>query len=116
MRLRDAELALVLAPPVALTGGVAPAAVTVRYAEGTLHGFLELRNTADSLLAHGDLLQVPRDEGVETRLVFQFTDSSSFKETVRFTQHGVFRLERYQLEQRGHAFEQDLSVELAGDR
>ena len=115
MRLRRAVLALLLIPPVALTGGAAPAAVPVRYAEGTLHGFLELRNTADSILAHGDLLQAPRDSDIESRLVFQFTDSSVFRETVRFTQHGVFKLESYRLEQRGRAFEQDLSVELAGD-
>jgi hypothetical protein len=115
MHLRRAVFPILLAPSILLTGGAAPAAVSVRYAEGTLHGFLELRNTADSLLAHGDLLQVPRDSDIETRLVFQFTDSSFFQETVRFTQHGVFKLESYRLEQRGRAFVQDLSVELAGD-
>jgi len=35
---------------------VEPAAVQVRYAEGTV-GFLELRTAAGALLAHGDLLQ-----------------------------------------------------------
>jgi hypothetical protein len=117
MRLRHALITVLLLPPVALTGGgaAAPAAVPVRYAEGTLHGFLELRNTADSVLAHGDLLQVPRDSDIETRLVFRFTDSSVFRETVRFTQHGVFSLVSYRLEQHGRAFEQDLSVELLGD-
>jgi hypothetical protein len=65
MKFRRAFAVLLLAPPVALTGGAAPSAVPVRFAEGTLHGFLELRNTADSLLAHGDLLQVPRDTAIE---------------------------------------------------
>lgn len=115
MCLRRAVFPLLLAPSILLTGGAAPAAVPVRYAEGTLHGFVELRNSVDSLLAHGDLLQVPRDSDIESRLVFQFTDSSFFQETVRFTQHGVFKLESYRLEQRGRAFERDLSVELAGD-
>lgn len=98
---------LVLAP--------APAAVPVRYAEGTLHGFLELRNTADSLLAYGDLLQLPRDTGIESRLVFHFPDSSVFKETVVFTQHRVFTLLSYHLVQSGPAFKQDLDVELSRD-
>ena len=116
-RPRHLVFALLLAPSVGLTagGGTAPAGVSVRYAEGTIHGFLELRNSADSVIAHGDLLQVPRDSDIETRLVFEFGDSSVFRETVRFTQHGVFKLESYQLEQRGRAFERDLRVELAGD-
>src|SRR5580765_6554943 len=115
MQLRRAFAVLLLAPPVALTGGAAPSAVPVRFAEGTLHGFLELRNAADSLIAHGDLLQVPRDTAIESRLVFQFADSSRFEETVLFTQHRVFTLLSYKLVQTGHAFAQDLDVELSRD-
>jgi len=85
----------------------------VRWAEGTVHGFLELRSQAGELLARGDLLQVPRDSDVESRLVFHFTDSSEFRETVTFTQHQFFRLERYQLVQRGKAFAADLDVTLS---
>jgi len=87
--------------------------VPVRWAEGTVHGFLELRSQAGELLARGDLLQVPRDSDVESRLVFHFADSSEFRETVTFTQHQVFRLERYQLVQRGKAFAADLDVTLS---
>jgi hypothetical protein len=86
--------------------------VPVRWAEGTVHGFLDLRSERGALLARGDLLQVPRDSDVESRLVFHFTDSSEFRETVTFTQHGVFRLETYTLVQRGKAFEADLDVTL----
>ena len=85
----------------------------MRWAEGTVHGFLELRSQTGALLARGDLLQVPRDSDVESRLVFHFTDSSEFSETVTFTQHQVFRLERYQLVQRGKAFAADLDVTLS---
>jgi hypothetical protein len=92
---------------------VAPAAIPVRYSEGTVHGFLELRTVADSLIAHGDLLQVPGDSGIESRLVFQFADSSVFKETVTFTQHGVFTMQTYHLVQSGHAFAEDLDVALS---
>jgi hypothetical protein len=89
------------------------AGVVVRYAEGTQHGFLELRTAAGALLAHGDLLQVPRDREMESRLVFHFPDASVFEETVRFTQRDVFTLQNYHLVQRGPAFENDLEVTLA---
>lgn len=90
-----------------------PEAVAVRWAEGTVHGFLELHSASGALLAAGDLLQTPRDSDLESRLVFHFSDGSLFRETVTFTQHGVFRLERYRLEQHGKAFAADLDVSLA---
>lgn len=112
----SAALLLVMAPLlVTANDAAAPAAVPVRYAEGTLHGFLELRNTAESLLAHGDLLQVPRDSDIQSRLVFHFADSSVFEESVRFTQHRVFTMLSYHLVQTGPAFAQDLEVELSRD-
>src|SRR5712671_5226766 len=92
-----------------------PAGVAVRWAEGTVHGFVELRTESGDLLAHGDLLQIPHDADIESRLVFHFSDSSAFRETVTFTQHGVFRLESYHLVQSGKAFAQDIDVTLSGD-
>jgi hypothetical protein len=68
------------------------AAVPVRYAEGTVHGFLELRTATGTLLANGDLLQVPRDREIQSRMVFHFSDASVFEEAVTFTQHGVFTI------------------------
>ncbi|HTI06493.1 MAG TPA: hypothetical protein VL549_14380 [Gemmatimonadales bacterium] len=90
-----------------------PAAVPVHWSEGTLHGFLELHTAGGALIAEGDLLQVARDSDLESRLVFHFSDGSLFRETVTFTQHGVFRLKDYRLEQQGKAFEADLDVSLA---
>jgi hypothetical protein len=92
-----------------------PEAVSVRWAEGTLHGFLELRTKSGTLLAHGDLLQVPRDSDIESRFVFNFIDSSDFRETVTFSQHEVFRLESYHLIQHGKAFAADIEVTLSGN-
>ncbi|MGH7529765.1 MAG: hypothetical protein ACREMN_05235 [Gemmatimonadales bacterium] len=92
--------------------GVAPAGVPVRWAEGTLHGFLELRTLSDSLLAHGAQLQIPRDTHIESRLEFDFGDGSVFRESVTFTQRGVFALQRYHLVQRGNAFAVDLDAQL----
>lgn len=92
---------------------VEDAGVPVRYAEGTAHGFLELRTEAGALLAHGDLLQVSRDRQMESRLVFYFEDASVFEETVTFTQHDVFTMQNYHLVQRGPAFERDLDATLS---
>jgi len=92
---------------------VEPAAVAVRYAEGTAHGFLELRTATGALLAHGDLLQVARDRDIERRMVFHFSDASVFEEAVTFTQQGVFTMQHYHLVQSGPAFADDLEVTLA---
>ena len=89
--------------------------VTVRFSEGTVHGFLELRNDSDTLLAYGDLLQVPGDSTIETRMVLHFLDKSVFEETTTFSQHGVFRLETYHLLQQGPAFSADLDATLSRD-
>jgi len=89
--------------------------VAVRYPEGTVHGFLDLRSVQDRLLASGDLLQVPRDNGVESRLVFKFRDQSRFDETTTFTQQGVFRMQSYHLVQQGPAFAADLDAVLYAD-
>jgi hypothetical protein len=92
---------------------VEPAAVPVRYAEGTVHGFLELRTATGTLLAYGDLLQVARDREIESRMVFHFSDASVFEEAVTFTQHGVFTMQKYHLVQRGSPFADDLEVTLS---
>jgi hypothetical protein len=89
------------------------AGVPVRYPEGAQHGFVALRTATGAVLAHGDLLQVPRGRQMESRLVFHFTDASVFEETVLFTQHDVFALENYHLVQSGPAFDNDLDVTLS---
>jgi hypothetical protein len=89
--------------------------VRVRYSEGSLHGFLELRNDKGALIAHGDLLQVAGDSGIESRMVLRFLDQSFMEETVRFTQHLVFVMESYHLVQRGPAFDFDLDASLSRD-
>ncbi len=87
--------------------------VAVRYVEGTVHGFLKLRSASGEALAEGELLQVPRRQGLDSRMIFRFHDASFFEERVLFTQRGVFRMESYSLVQRGPAFAEDLEVSLA---
>lgn len=88
----------------------AAAPVTVRYLEGVTHGFLVLRSPSGELLAEGDLLEVVRPEGVDSRLVFRFRDGSLYDETVVFTQQKVFVLQSYHLIQRGPTFPEELEV------
>ena len=92
---------------------VAPAGIPVRFAEGTVHAFLELHAADGSVLASGDLAQLPREGGFESVMTFRFRDSSFFEESVRFTQRGVFALQSYHLVQRGRAFGADLDASLA---
>lgn len=107
--------AIIAAPACAQerNGAAAGVAVPVRYSEGTAHGFLTLRAEDGTRIADGALLQVPRERNIESRLVFRFRDSSLHDERVVFSQHGVFVLESYHLEQRGPAFTSDLTVSLS---
>lgn len=91
---------------------LAAAPVPVRFAEGSLHGFLVLSTPRQDLIASGDLLQVVRDGEVRSRLVFHFKDGSVFDETVVFTQRNVFTLQSYHLVQRGPVFPEDTEISL----
>jgi hypothetical protein len=103
-----AVLAAAPSPPTQEREGAVP----VRYVEGTLHGFLRLRSAGGDVIADGELLQVPRRNGLDSRMVFRFRDSSFFEEKVLFSQRGVFRMESYSLVQRGPAFAEDIEVKL----
>ena len=68
------------------------APVAVRFVEGSVHGFLLLRSSNGDTLAYGQQLQVQRDGGIESRLVFRFKDRSIHDERVFFTHCKVFTL------------------------
>jgi hypothetical protein len=89
---------------------VVAAPVAVRFAEGATHGFLALRTKDGQDVAAGELLQTPRGDRVESRLVFRFKDGSLFDETVVFTQSKVFTLLSYRAVQRGPAFAEPSEV------
>ena len=91
---------------------LAAAPVPVRFAEGSLHGFLVLSTSKEVLIASGDLLQVVRDGEVKSRLVFHFKDGSVLDETVVFTQRNVFTMQSYHLVQRGPVFPEDTEISL----
>ena len=91
----------------------AAAPITVRYAEGVTHGFLLVRSTSGAVVGEGDLLQVVRPEGVQSRLALHFRDGSLYDETAVFSQQGVFTLLGYKLRQRGPSFPMELDVSLS---
>jgi len=90
--------------------------IAVRYLEGVTHGFLALRAASGEVLADGDLLQIVRPEGVDSRLLLRFRDGSLYDETAVFTQQKVFTLQSYRLVQRGPAFPAEIEVSLTRER
>ena len=86
------------------------APVAVQFVEGSAHGFLLLRSLNGDTLGYGEQIQVQRNGGIESRLVFHFKDRSIHHETVFFKQHKVFSLEQYRLVQRGPAFPKPVDV------
>jgi hypothetical protein len=88
--------------------------VAVRFTEGVTRGFPTLRSLAGERLAHGDLVQVPRGDRVESRMVFRFKDGSLYDETAVYTQKDVFTLQSYKIVQRGPSFPE--SIEATFDR
>jgi hypothetical protein len=64
--------------------------VLVRFTEGVARGFLSLRSANGDKLADGELVQVPRPNGLEGHLSFRFADGSLYDETVLYSQRRVF--------------------------
>ena len=97
----------------ALQPGAPAEPVPVRYAEGTLHGFLELRSQEGRVLAAGDLIQNVRGDRVTARLTFHFKDGSIDDETTVFSQRRFFRLITDRRIQKGPSFPNpiDLSID-----
>ncbi|MGZ9135487.1 MAG: hypothetical protein ACXW4N_10355 [Candidatus Deferrimicrobiaceae bacterium] len=91
---------------------LAAAPVPVRFAEGSLHGFLTLSTPAGVLIASGDLLQSVRDGEIRSRTVFHFKDGSVHDETVVYSQRNVFTLQSYHLVQRGPVFPEETEISL----
>jgi hypothetical protein len=96
----------------------AGAPITVRHAEGLVHGFLILRAMDGAPLADGDLQQTAQGDRVTIRLTFRFKDGSLHDETAVFSQRGNFRLITDHLIQKGPSFPRplDLMVDAASGR
>jgi hypothetical protein len=88
--------------------------VTVRYAEGQVHGFLTLRTLDGAIIASGDLTQTDHGGRVTSELVFHFKDGSVQDETTVFSQTGRLRLLADHLVQKGPAFKHAVDVAING--
>lgn len=89
--------------------------VPVQHVEGTLHGFLVVRNAAGRVIAAGDYEQTIEGDHVSAHALFQFKDGSVNEESAEYSQKGEFRLIRYHQIQKGPSFPRavDLSIDAA---
>ena len=86
--------------------------VAVRHIEGTVHGFLVLRNTEGKPIASGDLIQVVQGNRLVSTLTFRFKDGSVDEETTVFSQRGKFRLLSNRRVQKGPSFPKPMDVSI----
>ncbi len=87
-----------------------PDPITVRFPQGSAHGFLVLKTLEGSRLATGDVMQTVHGGRVTARLILHFRDGSLDQETTVFTQHGVFRLLSDHVVQHGPSFPKPIDV------
>jgi hypothetical protein len=86
--------------------------VAVRYTEGLVHGFLQLRGPDGRVIADGDLTQTPRGDRITSKIVFRFQDGSRHEETVVFSQRRQFRLLTDHVVQKGPSFPRPLDFSI----
>jgi hypothetical protein len=99
MRLFFVSLCILLLPKALLAEQI-----PVRFAEGSAHGFLQLRGPDGKIIADGDFTQSARNGRVTDHLVFRFADGSLQEETTIFSQRGHFQLISTHLVQKGPSF------------
>ena len=114
MRLR--RIAVIAAAAALQTAGLLADPVAVRQIEGTNHGLLALRSTDGRLIASGEQTQTVRGDRITLHLAFRFKDGSVSDERTTFSQHGMFRLIRYELVQKGPSFPRaiEMTIDPAG--
>ena len=93
-------------------GSPAAAPVPVRFAKGSAHAYLVLRDAQARVIAQGDWWQTPQDEQIEVHLRFEFGDGSLSHETYLLSQRRVWTLLSYRSEQRGPSFPRDIEAQV----
>jgi hypothetical protein len=88
--------------------------IPVRYLQGTVHGFLQMRSDDGKAVASGDSIQTVRGSEVTTRTMFNFKDGSVDDETTVFSQRGAFHLITYHHLQKGPFFPHPTDVLIDG--
>ena len=114
LRTAGALRVALLAALSSLTAGARAEPVTVRYPQGSSHGFLALRTLEGTLIATGEETQTVRGDRVTSRLIFHFRDGSIDEDTTVFTQRRVFHLVSDHHSQRGPTFPHPLDFSVDG--
>jgi hypothetical protein len=78
--------------------------IPVRFPQGALHGFLELRAPDGHVVAVGDATGTVRGDRITAETLFRFKDGSVDDETAIFTQHRTFQLISDHHVQKGPSF------------
>jgi hypothetical protein len=76
----------------------------VLHAQGTIHGFLELRDEDGRVVASGDIVELVHGDRVTIRTLFNFKDGSTDDEITVFSQRRAFQLITDHHIQKGPAF------------
>jgi len=98
------------------TNELLAAPIEVIYPEGVSEGFVTLKSMDGKKLADGELSQLTTGaDRLASRLTFRFTDGSLYDETVTFSQKKHLAMLSYQLNQRGPAFPEPLTISLNGE-
>jgi hypothetical protein len=78
--------------------------VAVRHRQGYIHGFLVLKDMNDTILASGDLIQLPSGNRITDSLSLRFADGSLYEEKSVFSQSRTYRLLTYKQAMKGASF------------
>lgn len=86
--------------------------VKIRYREGSVAGFVVLRNEKGAILASGEFSQVPHEDRIKSRLVLHFRDGSLDDEISVYSQKSTFHLITDHHVQRGPTFPDPVDVNI----
>jgi hypothetical protein len=102
--------ALLISAALLQCGALPAEQVPVRHVEGTVRGFLVLRDAEGKTFAAGDLIQIIKGDRLVANLVFHFKDGSVDEETTVFSQRHDFRLISDHHVQKGPTFPHPMDV------
>jgi hypothetical protein len=108
--LRGCIVSLIAVAMLAHPGHAEDQGVKIRYREGSVAGFVILRNEKGAVLASGEFSQVPHGDKIKSRLVLYFRDGSLDDETSVYSQKSTFHLITDHHVQRGRAFPDPMDV------
>ena len=89
MRLTATSFSLIMLSGSLLGAALRAEPISVRYGQGSSHGFLALRTLDGKTIATGESTQVVNRDKVTARLVFRFKDGSVDDDVTVFTQDKV---------------------------